>query len=178
MLNSNRYTVFDVMEAKKFFSTNPANPGSATKDGQPLYNGPQPFPKMLYHPDGEEKVVNPGRLEMTTLGPQICGTLKELIFVTVNDRKEEREFLEQGWHDHPAKAIRAGNEKGLYSKPVPLISSQEHVKSLEAKLLEMQEQLDEYHRDREAAEKTAAFDAESKGKKGASIPILSTLPPA
>ena len=105
----NSFTIYDVMEKKGAFSSNPANTSSydpVTNAG--LYRGPVPFPKMLYHPKGESRVTVPAEVVMGPYGPTRNSEQRELISKIVNDEAELEEALLQGWHQHPADAIAAG----------------------------------------------------------------------
>lgn len=102
-----RFTIYDAMENSGFFASNPANPGSRDNDGNALYTGPVEFPKMLYHPEGEQKIVVPAEIITTPLGPKEVGEQKQLIHKIVGSQAECDEALASGWHDHPAKAIEA-----------------------------------------------------------------------
>ena len=109
---NNRFTVYDMMEAKGVFEANSANPGSRADDGTPLYNGPVEFPMMVYHPMGKTRVLVPGMVEVTPWGPQVNGELKEIIHKVVGSKAELTAALAEGWHRHPAHAISAGGGRG------------------------------------------------------------------
>ena len=144
---SRRFSIYDMLEENGVFDSNPANIGSVDKDGASLYRGPVEYPKMLYHPEGAERVIVPAQAETTPFGPQMLGEQRELVYREVASKSEEREALAAGWHDHPAKAIAAGNKvreaKGLAPRAVPAISTMSLVKSLEEQLADMQRQLGE-----------------------------------
>lgn len=101
-----RFTIYDAMENNGIFSVNPANAGSRDLDGNVLYTGPVEYPKMLYHPDGEEKVIVPAELVLRAGQYVPVGEQKELINKIVASKEEEDVALAEGWHDHPAKAVR------------------------------------------------------------------------
>lgn len=126
--NRNRFTVYDMMEAKGLFDSNPANVGSKSEDGSMLYKGPQAYPKMLYHPHGETKTLVPGVAELTPWGPRVHGQLDEIIWVLVNSEAEEKKLRLEGWHTHPAHAIAASGGKA------PQISSDTRIADLEAQI--------------------------------------------
>ncbi len=106
MPQKTRFTIYDAMENSGVFASNPANPGSRDNDGNALYVGPVEYPKMLYHPEGEERVTTPAEIVMTPLGARELNEQRELIHKTVNSVEEEAELLASGWHDHPAKAVK------------------------------------------------------------------------
>lgn len=129
-----RFTVFDVMEAKGVFRKNPANVGAQTEQGQPLYNGPVQYPKMLFHPKGEERIISQGELVVTPLGPQRIMQQREIIYKVVNSASEEMELVAQGWHTHPANAIRASG------KEAPATGADMVIAELQRKIAALQEQ--------------------------------------
>lgn len=112
----NAFTIFDVMEKKGAFRSNPANPNSRTPQGQSLYKGPVEYPRMVYHPEGKHKVANPGRAETTPFGPQIMNQQFELESKVVNDEGEYAEAKAAGWHDTPRDALLVAEAKGNLPK--------------------------------------------------------------
>ncbi len=104
---SRRFTIFDAMEHAGIFEANPANLDSRDIEGNSAYRGPVAFPKMLYHPEGKEHILNPGTTELVAGQYVKVNEQKELDFVVVKDAKEEREYLAKGWHTHPSRAIAA-----------------------------------------------------------------------
>lgn len=129
-----RYTVYDVMEAKKVFQQNPANSSS------PVHKR-QDFPKMLYHPKGEERIVVPGVQELTPWGEKrMVGQQFEIINRVVVDAVEEAEWLRKGWHKHPADAMVASGKVG------PATVSEE-------RLVDIDEQIKRLTEERERAKK-------------------------
>lgn len=106
MPQKNRFTIYDAMENSGVFASNAANAGSRDNDGNALYIGPVEYPKMLYHPEGEERVVVPAEIIMTPLGAKEVNEQKELINKTVNSVEEEAVLVAEGWLDHPAKAVK------------------------------------------------------------------------
>ena len=105
-----RYTVYDIMQAKGVFERNPANPGARAPDGSPLYSGPVMYPKMVYHPEGKERVVVQPEIISTPLGPKAIGEQRELIYKIVNNEAEEEQALAEGWHSHPSASIAASGK--------------------------------------------------------------------
>lgn len=110
MAQRHRHTIFDKMDYDGVFDKNPANINSRDQDGRSMYKGPQEFPKMLYHPKGEERIVRPGEAVMTHFGPKMVGEEKQLISRTVETKEEELELLKAGWHSRPRDAIKARAE--------------------------------------------------------------------
>ena len=114
-----RFTVFDMMEEKGIFEANPANPYARNIDNQSIYAGPVAYPKMLYHPKGEERIIVQATLEMTPLGPAWRGEQRELIWTIADDAKMEKELLDAGWHLHPSDAVRVAKGLEPEAKPTP-----------------------------------------------------------
>jgi hypothetical protein len=129
------FTIYDAMEAKGVFDANPANPSSRDGvTGEALYKGPVPYPRMLYHPKGDEIVIVPAEIVVTPLGPQRVGEQRVLVHKLVNNAEEEKALRAEGWHDHPAKAIGAR----LGVEFAPAISPDEKIKQLEEQLRNLQ----------------------------------------
>lgn len=151
---NNRLTIYDLMEAKGIFASNPANAGSMREDGTPLYAGPVEYPKMLYHPQGAQRVLVPPRVEPTPTGPVHIPAQMELISQIVQDAEEEAKLTSQGWHDHPADAIAAAVEldPAAYGGKVPEKSSDTRIKNLEAEIARLQKQIPQGRRQAAAAE--------------------------
>lgn len=106
MPQKTRFTIYDAMENSGVFASNPANPGSRDNDGNALYVGPVEYPKMLYHPEGEERITTPAEIVMTPLGARELNEQHELINKTVNNEAEEIAARAEGWLDHPAASVR------------------------------------------------------------------------
>lgn len=130
MPQKTRFTIFDAMEQGGAFSSNPANSGSRDNDGNPLYTAPIEFPRMLYHPDGEEKVVVPAEIVVTPLGPRELNEQREMLHLIVNNKAEFDTAIADGWHDHPAKAMRARIKLIISNNPL----SEKQEKALLAKI--------------------------------------------
>jgi len=160
--NGDRFTIYDAMEASGYFSQNPANPNSRNKDGQPLYAGPVKFPMMLYHPRGEERVSVPGTKERTPYGTvEMFGEQWEIISRVVANDAELADAVAEGWHKHPAMAIKAANEtwrkeQGLRPLPVPPVSAGSLISELEEKNRVLTEMLEEAKRNQSALDDTEA----------------------
>lgn len=151
-----RFTVYDAMEAAGAFDGNTANrasPQFEEKGGasQAIVQ----YPKMFYHPKGEERVTNPGEIIVTPLGPKLVGQQKELIYTAANNKAEADALRKQGWHDHPAKAVAAGG--GV----APPISADQKIKDLEEQIAIMKAQANDV-RAQQVAEDQAAL---TKGRK-------------
>ena len=96
---------------------------------------PQPYPRMVYHPQGLERVVNPAEILSTPMGPKPVGEMKEIIHRVVNSKEEEEEWLGKGWHDHPAKAIAArGDEPPPTSSDTRIIDLEKQIAFLQTQL--------------------------------------------
>lgn len=129
MARRNRYTVYDVMDDRGVFDANPANAQS------PLYKGPVPFPRMLYHPKGEMRVTQKAEVLRGPYGPEKVGEQREIVHKTVHNQEELDEALLEGWHMHPAQAMAAA---GL---DAPAMFPEGHVKSLEDQIKALNAQL-------------------------------------
>lgn len=138
----NRFTVYDMMEAKGAFASNPANSDAQGPNGEVLYKGPVEFPKMLYHPDGDEKITVPAEVISTPFGPQKVGEQREIISQIVADAESEAKLVAAGWHLHPAQAIQAAIDAGTRTGVAPPISSDARIKFLEDQLAASQRELD------------------------------------
>ena len=150
--NGDRFTIYDALEASGAFTSNPANINSRDAQGRSLYQGPVKFPMMLYHPRGEEFVSVPGTRERTTYGTvEVFGEQREIISKIVTSEAELREAIAEGWHKHPAPAIKAANEtwrkeQGIRPMPVPAISAGTRIADLEEQNKRLTEMLDEAKR--------------------------------
>lgn len=99
------FTVFDKLEQDGYFESNPANPDSRGPQGQILYKGPVKFPRMVYHPQGLEKIIVAAIPQMTALGPKMMGEQRELISKVCETETEYTEAKAAGWLDTPAESI-------------------------------------------------------------------------
>lgn len=108
--SARRFTIYDVMEEKGLFESNPANVNSRDGNGMAIYKKAD-YPRMLYHPEGEHKITRPAEPIATPFGPKMVGEQTELINVIVQNEAEEAEFLKKGWHRLPILALRAGAKK-------------------------------------------------------------------
>lgn len=142
MRSNNRYTIYDVMDARGEFRKNPANADAEGAEGS-TYEGPVEFPKLLYHPTGEERVIKRGEVLLDRDGfPRlrdgkeiVVGEIREIIWRKVETAEEEEKLLGEGWHPHPALAIAAGGGEA------PPISSADRIKKLETELARAQKEL-------------------------------------
>ena len=126
-----RFTIYDVMESQGVFEDNPANACS------PMYKGPQEYPKMFYHPEGKEIITQRAEIIATPMGPERVGEIKELIWRGAADADEEAALRELGWHDHPAKAMKAAG------KEMPQVAHIGREMELEAQIEALKKQLAE-----------------------------------
>lgn len=175
-MQGNRFTIYDALAKNGYFDANPANSYSRDKTtGDSLYQGPVEFPKALFHPEGEERIIVAAEIIMTPMGPKAVGEQRELIFQIVPNKKEEDALRAEGWWDHPAKAVRRRvelfiekneqlpeKEKKKLLGAIPSISSDARIKELE----------------RELARLTSAPEAEPTPAKPAPAPVAgATLQP-
>jgi hypothetical protein len=93
------------MESQGVFDDNPANSYSSD------YKGPQQYPKMFYHPEGRERVTQRAEIIATPMGPERVGELRAIINRIASDPDEEAALRTLGWHDHPAKAMKAAGKE-------------------------------------------------------------------
>lgn len=113
---NNRFTIYDMMEAKGVFEQNPANPYARDSNGLSIFK-PQEYPKMLYHPEGKEEVTQQPTAISTPFGPQMVGEQRKLISKIVEDAEGEAKLLAEGWHLKPRDAIYARHKKAGTEAP-------------------------------------------------------------
>ena len=109
MAKVKRFTIYDKMNDDGVFEQNPAN---ATADPEVLKAAaaagtavwPVPYPKMLYHPLGERRVMVAGEIISTPMGPKEVGRQTEILTRVVNTEAEAKAALATGWHERPADA--------------------------------------------------------------------------
>jgi hypothetical protein len=121
------HTIYDVMDEKGVFESNPANFGAIGPEKNSIYKKAE-YPKMLYHPEGAKRVLVPAVAETTPFGPQWMGEQREIINRIVGDEAEEKHWRGLGWHDHPARAMAAAGDE------MPEISSDTRVNELQSKI--------------------------------------------
>lgn len=131
---ANRFTVYDVLESKGHFKKNPANINAQDDQGAALYIGPVQYPKMLYHPKGEERIIQEGEVINTPMGPKLIMQQRELIWMIVNNSAEEKQAVAEGWHHHPAEAMRAAG------KQAPETGADQVIAELKRKIAELEAQ--------------------------------------
>lgn len=124
-----RFTIYDVMEGQGVFDDNPANSYSSD------YRGPLQYPKMMYHPEGKERLVQRAEIIATPMGPEKVGEMYAMISRVANDADEEAAMRELGWHDHPAKAMKAAG------KEMPQMVAFNREAELEAQIKRLTEEL-------------------------------------
>lgn len=123
-----RFTIYDAMEERGEFAKNPANREAMNEDGTSAYRRAE-FPKMIYHPEGKERIVAPGEPVATVFGPKMVGEQRELINKIVNTQEELDAAIAEGWHLRPGDAIA----KRTGEAPPPQ-SAQERIEQLERDL--------------------------------------------
>ncbi len=133
--NDNVFTIYDLMDRAGYFRQNTANRDAVGPDRQSTYKGPVAYPKMMFHPEGKTKIVVPAEVISTPFGPQRVGEQREIIWQVAQDEVQEASLREQGWHDSPAKAIRAGGGEA------PPVSSLERVAELEDEMARLRAEL-------------------------------------
>lgn len=161
---SKLYTIYHAMEAQGEFDANPANRSAVNNEGQPIYR-PQEYPKMLYHPEGEKRVLKLPQEIFTRSGdpftpPRYTAAVEEIIWMMADNRQQEMALRADGWHDHPAKAIgkRDGPDKA------PPMGADWVIKDLQAEGRQQKHDLD-------AAEKRVAqLEQELADAKAAGAP--------
>lgn len=119
---SRRFTIYDMMEDRGVFDNNPANISARDSNGMNIYKRAD-YPRMLYHPEGKERVTVPAVAIATPFGPQWVGEQKQLIDKIVNSKEEEEKALAEGWHRTPMMAMQArakaeGREFVMADNPV------------------------------------------------------------
>jgi len=153
-----RFTIYDMMEEKGAFEINPANQDSRDPEtNASLYKGPVQYPKMLYSPDGDKRIVVPAEIIVTPMGPKAVNEQRELVHVIVADEAEEKKYLALGWHNHPAKSLAAGG------KAAPAMSSDSVISDQQAKIAELQLQLDAMNAAKLADQRASGNIVKSKG---------------
>lgn len=121
----NQFTIYHMMDMKGHFDSNPANQQARDSEGQGLYKGPVEYPKMLYHPQGAQKVISPERVEPSPIGPITIPAQLEVIHQIVQNAKEEEALVSKGWHRHPSGAIVAAGGEAPPISPAQIISEQD-----------------------------------------------------
>ncbi len=144
---SKRFTQYDLMDAAGIFAANPAN-ADAMQDGEgnSIYKGPVQYPRMMYHPEGEERILVEGQFVTDGEGnpllrngePIVRGQQKELVWEMVNSLEEEQVLCAEGWHDHPADSIAAANDP---KRPPPPKGAQAVIDQKDRRIAELEERL-------------------------------------
>ncbi len=137
---SNVHTVFHVMEEKGVFERNPANRDSRDQTtGESLYKGPVPYPRMLFHPQGAEKIIVPAEIIITPLGPQRVGEQRQLIYKIVQNEAEEAQLKAAGWHSKARLAVRARMQiEGKDMASAPALTKDDQIANLAAQIAALQ----------------------------------------
>lgn len=136
MAKTKRFTIYDAMEEAGVFDKNPANAQARNNEtGEVLYKGPVEFPKMLFHPEGEMKVIVPAVAEATPFGPKYLDGQSELIYQIANNAKEEKELLGAGWHKSPAVSHGKRTGEAVVLPPLDALAAAEaEIAELKAKI--------------------------------------------
>lgn len=144
---SKRFTQYDLMDAAGIFAANPAN-ADAMQDGEgnSIYKGPIQYPRMMYHPRGEERILVEGQFVTDGEGnpllrngePIVRGQQKELIWETVTNEEEEAALRAKGWYDHPADSIAAANDP---KRPAPPKGAQAVIDQKDRRIAELEAKL-------------------------------------
>ena len=141
-----RYTIYDSMEARGVFAKNPANMDSHSENGESLYTGPVEYPKMFYHPLGKEEILRPAHQEASPVGPITVPAVVQVINKIAKNEDDEKRLRQHGWHDHPAKALRAkllasGLSEAEVDEIAPKVSAGETIDSLRRQIAKLQAEL-------------------------------------
>lgn len=145
-----RFTIFDALEEAGWFDVNPANSYARNNTtGESLFRGPIEYPKMLYSPLGEEEILREGEPEINKITGrwEQRSVVKNIVHKLVHSRSEEQEAEAEGWHTHPALAIRARvmdyieqtpaldpKEKAKLLKSIPQVASADRIRQLEEEI--------------------------------------------
>jgi hypothetical protein len=127
-----RFTVYDVMEARGDFRKNPANVYAQAPTGEAIFAGPVEYPKMFFHPEGKEMIIVQGEVVTTPLGPKTIGEQRALIHRICNNPDEEEQAVKEGWHRHPSQAIAAAG------KEAPATGAEQTIEALKKQIEELQ----------------------------------------
>lgn len=141
-----RFSIYDVMEGRGDFAKNPANASAVDSvTGISVYTRLK-FPKMVYHPRGEERVVRKGEPLATPMGVVMVGEQRELINKIIRDEKELNLAVKEGWHLSPTAAMKKAAElrgETLDRAESPLeaesLAKQDEISQLRKQLAEMEE---------------------------------------
>lgn len=135
---NNRFTVYDAMEAKGFFDSNPANASSRDHNGLSLYKGPIEYPKMMYHPEGKERITKQAEAISTPFGPKLVGEERRLITSVANDKEEEKKLRAEGWHYKPRDAMLKAAEIAGVELDIPESQHESEIDKLKRQIEELQ----------------------------------------
>ncbi len=101
------HTIYDVMDEKGVFDSNPANMSARDASGLSIFKGPVQYPKMFYHPEGLLRQTSPGEILATPLGPKKVGEQWAIETKIAETEAEAKVLKASGWHEHPADAEAA-----------------------------------------------------------------------
>lgn len=104
------------------------------------------YPKMFYHPKGEQEIIERGQTVMMPSAipgmppsPMQVGERKDVITKLAQNSHEEAMLRQQGWHDHPGKAVAAREGKEWQPPVIPYMGASPE--ELERQILFLQSQL-------------------------------------
>jgi len=75
----------------------------------------QPYPKMLYHPMGEQEIENQGQMENMPWGPELRNRTYRVKTALAVDKEAEVKLLNEGWHLTLEQSKLAREGKGVAS---------------------------------------------------------------
>ena len=135
MQKSAFHTIFHVLDAKGAFDDNPANAQARDEQGNSTYV-PAKYPRMFYHPHGEEVVTVPGEWveQSGGRGPKLIGEQRAIITALARNEEQEQQLRGEGWHDHPSKAIAEATKNPnspWYGKKPPPMGADAKIRNLE-----------------------------------------------
>ncbi len=158
-----RFTIYDAMQEKGVFNSNPANTYAVDSEGKSLFAGPQVYPRMMYHPEGKARITANAEIIVTPMGPKLVNQHEEIISQVVTSKEEEERLRALGWHYHPAKAIEASG------KEPPPIGPSERLRTLEEEVIELKAEL--------ARRDAGAGASEAAGATTATLTLARTTSP-
>lgn len=138
-IQGKRFTIYDRMAEEGAFASNPANVDCDPELAGTAYTRAD-YPKMLFHPQGEERIIVSGEDIMTPFGPKHVGQQRELIWQTVATPAEEKRLRADGWHltPHAALAIAAQADD---TRQVPPASPVQVMDTQAARIAQLEAQL-------------------------------------
>jgi hypothetical protein len=138
------YSIYHAMEDRGVFEQNKANAQAVNNDGLSTYSGPVEYPKMLYHPKGEEYCVSQGIMIVDRDNrpvydekgnPKYAGSVFAIKNRVVDTLEEEETLKAEGWHYTEGDALRANPDKADRAPPKSKVQQQaDRIKELEMQL--------------------------------------------